>query len=73
VSLYPSAEEWKVDFGWATLSQSQKWSLMVIIGVCRGEWWGAGRAEFPSRQAAVEAMSMAADLEITPRLLLRIA
>ena len=53
---------WRVEFAeWRSLSHDQRRRLLVVIGDCRGEWWGAGTAEFWSRQAALEAIGMAAD------------
>ena len=51
-------EAWSVQFdGWETLSREQKSFLLIVIGDCAGEWWGAGRAMFWSRQAALEAIT----------------
>jgi hypothetical protein len=64
---------WRVEFPeWRTLSNEQRRRLLVVIGDCAGEWWGAGRAEFWSRQSALEAIDMASDmLGIMPHLLVR--
>jgi hypothetical protein len=49
---------WKVEFdGWDHLSPAQKSFLLIVIGDCAGEWWGAGRAVFGSRQAALDAIT----------------
>jgi hypothetical protein len=54
----PKPEAWSVQFdGWDTLSHEQKSFLLKVIGDCAGEWWGAGRAMFWSRQAALEAIT----------------
>jgi hypothetical protein len=67
-------EIWRVEFaGWDALSSSQRWCLLAVIGTCHGEWWGAGHAKFPTREYAIEAMNMAVELEMAPRLLVRAA
>lgn len=64
---------WRVEFSeWKTLSHEQRRRLLVVIGDCAGEWWGAGLADFSDRQAALEAIGMAADvLGLMPRLHVR--
>jgi hypothetical protein len=54
----PKSETWSVQFdGWDSLTRAQKSFLLMVIGDCAGEWWGAGRAVFASRQAALEAIT----------------
>lgn len=58
--------KWRLDFEWSSLSPEQRARLLVVIGDCDGEWWGEGRAEFPSCEAAVKVVAFAARLDVQP-------
>jgi hypothetical protein len=65
----PGNAMWRIDFEeWKGLSHGQRHLLLVAIGECGGEWWGNGKVEFWSREAALEAIGMAAGLGVVTRL-----
>ena len=45
---------WRVDFSsWQALDPARRRQLVFLIGENEGEWWGAGRAEFPDHHKAL--------------------
>jgi hypothetical protein len=56
----------RLEFPWHSLTAEQKARLLIAIGDCDGEWWGEGRAEFPTWAAAAKALEFAVRLQVVP-------
>lgn len=66
-------QTWRVEFDeWQELPPSRKRLLLQAVGDCGGEWWGNGKAEFWSREAALEAVGVAAGLGLLGRFMERV-
>jgi hypothetical protein len=62
-------QSWFVEFDeWSTLPRTRQRLLLSAVGDCGGEWWGQGKAEFWTRDAAIEALGKAAGLGLSGRL-----